>query len=1384
MSSLLGTMSVVLQVSTVGTTKAMKDLRTIDRATQATMASTGISTRNINAAWQSVGRTLTQFVTLPLGLLEVVSAKTFSTFEYNLAKVTGLVGIFSEQTRAWGDEIVRTSSQVGRGTKELSDALYFVTTGGIRGVQTMETLATSAKLSRVGLGETAQIADILVSAMNAYGQANLSAAAAGDTLIRVVREGKAEASGLVNSLGVVFPVASQLGVSFGEVGAGMAAMTRTGTTAATSAMQLRRVLFTLVKPSQQAESALRLMGTSSKELRDSLREDGLLSVLMQLKDMMDTYGEDMIAKVFPNIRALAAVFDILGENLGENIKLFNEIADAGGDLDAVMTQMATTFKFNVEGTLAALSSSMTVFGESLAQVLIPYLEAATRTLNNFTAWFSSLDDGTRRLIVSFTLLVAALGPVIAIYAALRTAISSVSAALGINIAVQANFKTTLATTTLYTEKAAKGFTLMRNAIASIPLVWKVVAVALIVNEIVKLTKSLFDLSTAEKAHLKIKEATAQAYENEYAAMQSYIKIAGNEQLSRTMRNEALSKAIELAPEYLDGLTLENMQTSKSIVAVEAYTSALREKIRMQVLSSEYQKEIARRETELIKGHDKQTTSLQQMFHAVVALVAVLPLGSYAVHGLFPKMEAVSMENNAKRAKKYHEETMAALESEMAARQAVSENLTVQFNHTRKLMEVALTKEQQYNDAVQMGSEENIGALRKANVERQAVLTNTLNNVNKQIQAFELEKKSMDDVMKSDAILTKQKQIMTTAREKAEREAAYSVYSTRLKALQNEKKFYSDSLAELVKYKEQLQQLLGIGKTDIVDPDILKVFHDYDERMRVINRENELLGDDYSVIENRIKAMEKALTDYAATSGDVMDDRIQEMSELVRVMQDADKRQKQLTKTHDDFTERLRQINREQKLLGSDYDVIGEKIKNLETFLSGYAKTQEYVGGVSIREKQKELAYLKAIQKSMKENEDRTKKVTSLYDTLNERLTTINREQQLFGDSYDVLGEKIKAYERALSEYAATNETLDNKRINSWLDTLSLLKEAKQIQDDLNKLLEEQIKNNDKILLQEFEKYELIEKAKRALGAIGGDAEFAQTGIVPAQGLVGLEELKKILTELESAGLQFLSVYREINNIVAESESAQRVTDMFTSLNDELDKARLYSEKLGETYEHAQEKQRIWSNFLSKALRLNAEDLKNLSEVEWQNLIEKIEEATAAMKKYAEEQMVVQHVASGMADMISSIGTAMEDAEKGFQAMADSVISTAEQIINALLVKAFVAMLSAEAPKGLPGLITAAIGIAALKAMVSSARSDAKSASKLAQGGIVPQGYPNDTYPALLTSGEMVIPPHKLPDFAGIDREPMEVVLDGEFRVKGRDLYYVVKEQERINYNSY
>jgi len=49
---------------------------------------------------------------------------------------------------------------------------------------------------------------------------------------------------------------------------------------------------------------------------------------------------------------------------------------------------------------------------------------------------------------------------------------------------------------------------------------------------------------------------------------------------------------------------------------------------------------------------------------------------------------------------------------------------------------------------------------------------------------------------------------------------------------------------------------------------------------------------------------------------------------------------------------------------------------------------------------------------------------------------------------------------------------------------------------------------------------------------------------------------------------------------------------------------------------------------------------------------------------------------------------------------------------------------------------------------------------MAEGGIVPGGYPGDTYPALLTSGERVIPPGKL-DSQSSKIEVEDIVLEGE-----------------------
>lgn len=93
----------------------------------------------------------------------------------------------------------------------------------------------------------------------------------------------------------------------------------------------------------------------------------------------------------------------------------------------------------------------------------------------------------------------------------------------------------------------------------------------------------------------------------------------------------------------------------------------------------------------------------------------------------------------------------------------------------------------------------------------------------------------------------------------------------------------------------------------------------------------------------------------------------------------------------------------------------------------------------------------------------------------------------------------------------------------------------------------------------------------------------------------------------------------------------------------------------------------------------------------------------------------------------------------------------------------------------PGLaIAAGIGLIALGSLMAA--SVQKNVPKLAQGGIVPAGYPGDTYPALLSSGEAVVPAHKLPDLKGGGGGPQTIQLVGQVVLRGKDAYIMFNQE--------
>jgi TP901 family phage tail tape measure protein len=407
---------------------AQRELEALGRQGQsasARMLRLGDSMKRVGGQMQSVGRQMSRQLTAPIVGLGVAGVKLAADFETSFGKIQGLVGVAAADIGELQNAARTLGPQFGVSAGEAAEALFFITSAGLRGSEAISTLQASLKASAIGLGDTATVADLATSAMNAFGSDVLSASGAVDVLTGAVRLGKLAPDELAGSIGQVLPLASAMGVTFNDVGAAFAAMSRTGTNAATAGTQLRQILASLQKPTADAEKALSEFGLSSAGLRQQLREKGLLSVLSTLTD---TFGdnETAISRVFGNIRALSGVLDLMGPSVGATTAIFNEMGSVVGLTDEALESVTDTAAFKLKVAMQELKGSL----QDVGTTLLPLVKDIADGLSRLADRFNNLSEGQQQFIIKALGITAALGPLIAIFGSLVVVIGAVTVALG------------------------------------------------------------------------------------------------------------------------------------------------------------------------------------------------------------------------------------------------------------------------------------------------------------------------------------------------------------------------------------------------------------------------------------------------------------------------------------------------------------------------------------------------------------------------------------------------------------------------------------------------------------------------------------------------------------------------------------------------------------------------------------------------------------------------------------------------------------------------------------------------------------------------------------------------------------------------------------------
>ncbi|MBL4837368.1 MAG: phage tail tape measure protein [Kordiimonadaceae bacterium] len=347
-----------------------------------------------------------------LGLALSASAVQAKNFDVSLTKITTQVGIAREEVQGMRGDMLKISNLSGRSAKEIGEGYFFIASAGLRGSTAMRTLLASAKASAIGLGDTKIVADASTSVLNAYGSANISAAEATGILLATVREGKAEADSIAGALGKVIPMAAELGVEFHEVGASVAAMTRTGATAEQSIVQLSGILTKVIKPSQQAKAALAQVGLTTDDLRISLRNKGLFETLTMLRAKFKG-NEEALTRVFEDVQAVRGVFALVGKAADENRGIFERLAKSGVQtLTDAFNELGKSDAQKVDVAWNSLSNTGVVLGGTVLPLVANAANSVTVAAIQLTDWFGALDASQQEYIVTAAAVTAAAIPAI------------------------------------------------------------------------------------------------------------------------------------------------------------------------------------------------------------------------------------------------------------------------------------------------------------------------------------------------------------------------------------------------------------------------------------------------------------------------------------------------------------------------------------------------------------------------------------------------------------------------------------------------------------------------------------------------------------------------------------------------------------------------------------------------------------------------------------------------------------------------------------------------------------------------------------------------------------------------------------------------------------
>ncbi len=349
-----------------------------------------------------VGGTLTKNLTVPLTAFGTAAIAAFKTYDDGADTIIQKTGASGEALEAMEESMKSIAQTIPVSFGDAGSAIGEVNTRfGLTGDALEELSQQFLEFAELNGTDVSNSIDVVQKAMAAYGVSAEDAGAMLDTLNKVGQDTGINVDTLASSMTSNAQSLKEMGLSASDAATLIGTLEKTGIDTSTVMVGMKKVLAEAVesgtsgqeafaKAISSSEEAVSIFGSKAGPMLYSAFQDGTLSVEM-----------------------FEGGLTSLQDNLGNVSDTYESTLDP-------IDQWQITLN-NILPLLADI-------GNSIMSALQPALEGLCTVIQNVTSWWNSLDDGTKNLIATITLVLAAVGPVVSV---IGTIISGIGSLIGV-----------------------------------------------------------------------------------------------------------------------------------------------------------------------------------------------------------------------------------------------------------------------------------------------------------------------------------------------------------------------------------------------------------------------------------------------------------------------------------------------------------------------------------------------------------------------------------------------------------------------------------------------------------------------------------------------------------------------------------------------------------------------------------------------------------------------------------------------------------------------------------------------------------------------------------------------------------------------------------------